>query len=112
MMFDGADVDGIASFLIPFTQGKIQYGSLSLVFIVIFIFIMTILLSNLLIGLAVDDIDNIQKEAQIKREAMAIGNYCDLEQKMPKFISKRVMEMEYTAFSAGANTSNFLRNLR
>ena len=99
IMLTGDNIDGIEKFFLPFTQGQIKYGAITMVFLVIFIFLMPILLTNLLIGLAVGDIDKIQKDAEIKREAMEIANYCDLERKMPKAISVRVIEMEFTAYT-------------
>ncbi len=93
------DIDGIEKFFMPFIKGEIQYGTITMVFLIIFIFLMPILLTNLLIGLAVGDIHTIQKNAEIKRMAMVIESYCSLERKMTKSIHDRVMEMEFTSYT-------------
>lgn len=60
--------------------------------------------------MAVGDIDKIQKDAEIKREAKEIENYCDLERKMPRSISKRLVEMDYISFPKSKKSSLFLKN--
>lgn len=49
VMMQGSDIDGLNSFLIPFTKDNMQYGTICTVFLLIFIFIVPILLINLLV---------------------------------------------------------------
>jgi len=98
-MLQGSDIDGIENILVPFTLGQLKYGVMTMLFLVVFYFLMSILLTNMLIGLAVGDIDKIQKDAEIKRMAMEIANYYDLERKMPKPIFDRVFETEFSVYT-------------
>ncbi len=45
---------------------------------------MPILLMNLLIGLAVGDIETVRNDAQLKRLTMQVDLHTDLERKLPK----------------------------
>lgn len=49
IMMQGSDIDGLGSFLIPFSNDKMRHGVTSMVFLVIFIFLVPILLTNLLV---------------------------------------------------------------
>lgn len=49
VMMQGSDIDGLNSFLIPFTKDQMQHGTICIVFLLIFIFIVPILLINLLV---------------------------------------------------------------
>lgn len=50
----------------------------------LFMIFMPILLMNLLIGLAVGDIESVRRNAQLKRLAMQVVLHTELEQKLPK----------------------------
>ena len=53
------ETDGIGSFVNPYTEGNLHFGPMSIFFLILFIFLVPILLTNLLIGLAVGDIEVI-----------------------------------------------------
>lgn len=55
---------------------------------------MPILLMNLLIGLAVGDIESVRRNAQLKRLAMQVVLHTKLEQKLPAVWLERVDKME------------------
>ncbi|KAJ8305934.1 hypothetical protein KUTeg_016479 [Tegillarca granosa] len=69
------ELDYMASFNEPYTDSDSQtlhFGGLTIFFLAIFVLLMPILLINLLIGLAVGDIESVQKNAKLKRLAMQI----------------------------------------
>ncbi|CAG9864669.1 unnamed protein product [Phyllotreta striolata] len=60
----------------------------------LFMVLMPILLMNLLIGLAVGDIESVRRNAQLKRLAMQVVLHTELERKLPSFLLERVDKME------------------
>nr|WUF06608.1 transient receptor potential cation channel subfamily A member 1 [Cacopsylla chinensis] len=60
----------------------------------IFMILMPILLMNLLIGLAVGDIESVRRNAQLKRLAMQVVLHTELERNLPKFLVDKVDKME------------------
>ncbi|PAV56446.1 hypothetical protein WR25_06774 isoform A [Diploscapter pachys] len=54
----------------------------------LFCIVMTILLMNLLVGLAVDDIKGVQEEAELQRLAMMVDTVLQIEASMPPFIRR------------------------
>lgn len=60
----------------------------------IFMVLMPILLMNLLIGLAVGDIESVKRNAQLKRLAMQVVLHTELERKLPQILLARVDKME------------------
>ena len=67
----------------------LEFPSLTYVFYLAFLVIMSIILVNLLIGLAVDDIKAVQEQAILKRLAMTVELTLDVERLLPNFILKR-----------------------
>lgn len=55
---------------------------------------MPILLMNLLIGLAVGDIESVKRNAQLKRLAMQVVLHTELERKLPHIWVSKVDKME------------------
>ncbi|CAF0715061.1 unnamed protein product [Brachionus calyciflorus] len=106
------ETDGLNSFIIPFTNNKLIFGKMSLFFLALFIFLIQILLTNLLIGLAVGDIESVQRDAKLKREAMQVQLHAELEKKMPRKLFERVNEMEYIiVYGDKSNRYNLLKNI-
>ncbi|KAL0280245.1 UNVERIFIED_CONTAM: hypothetical protein PYX00_001595 [Menopon gallinae] len=60
----------------------------------LFMVLMPILLMNLLIGLAVGDIESVRRNAQLKRLAMQVVLHTELERKLPRCLLERVDKME------------------
>ncbi|VEN45033.1 unnamed protein product [Callosobruchus maculatus] len=60
----------------------------------LFMVLMPILLMNLLIGLAVGDIESVRRNAQLKRLAMQVILHTELERKLPQFLLERVDKIE------------------
>ncbi|KAG5888861.1 hypothetical protein JTB14_031419 [Gonioctena quinquepunctata] len=60
----------------------------------LFMVLMPILLMNLLIGLAVGDIESVRRNAQLKRLAMQVVLHTELERKLPQCLLERVDKSE------------------
>lgn len=69
----------------PYTM---HFSSLSFLILVAFIVLIAILLMNLLIGLAVGDIESVQRNARLRRLAMQVDIFTELERKL----SQRFLE--------------------
>ncbi|XP_060576349.1 transient receptor potential cation channel subfamily A member 1-like [Ruditapes philippinarum] len=66
------------------------------IIVTLFMIIMPIALMNLLIGVAVGDIDKIQKQAYIKRIGLQSDQVNDSENRFPKSLQRRVYQKFFT----------------
>lgn len=66
------------------------FPAASFVFVTFFLLLMAIILMNLLVGLAVGDIDAIQHNATLKRLAMQVEFVAEIEESYPRFITRRL----------------------
>uniref|UniRef100_A0A8C7YW63 Transient receptor potential cation channel, subfamily A, member 1b n=1 Tax=Oryzias sinensis TaxID=183150 RepID=A0A8C7YW63_9TELE len=73
-----------------FLKNELPFGILTYFIFVQFVMLMPILLVNLMIGLAVGDIAEVQRNASLKRIAMQIDLHTSLEDKLPYWFMKRV----------------------
>ncbi|XP_028033887.1 transient receptor potential cation channel subfamily A member 1 [Bombyx mandarina] len=64
------------------------------IILALFMILMPILLMNLLIGLAVGDIESVRRNAQLKRLAMQVVLHTELERKLPAFLLEKVDKLE------------------
>ncbi|XP_030629407.1 transient receptor potential cation channel subfamily A member 1a [Chanos chanos] len=78
------------NFLKPFLARELPFPHMSYAIFVWFVLLVPILLMNLLIGLAVGDIAEVQTNASLKQIAMQIELHTNLEEKLPKWFMKRV----------------------
>lgn len=99
------ELDYITTFATPlfnFMSGKetdkFTYPVTTMVMLVIFIILVPILLMNLLIGLAVGDIESVKSNAQLKRLAKQVEIHTDLERLLPRFILKRGEKTEMVEY--------------
>lgn len=70
-------------------KNKLYYPGVSYALFVVFLVLMAILVTNLLVGLAVDDIKAVQEQAILKRLAMQVELALDVESIVPQFIRRR-----------------------
>nr|ADD82928.1 transient receptor potential cation channel subfamily A member 1 [Python regius] len=84
------DVNYRDAFLEPMFTHKLPFPFLSFILLIIFSLLIPILLMNLLIGLAVGDIAQVQKFAAMKRIAMQVNLHTNLEKKLPYWFLSRV----------------------
>ncbi|XP_037549697.1 transient receptor potential cation channel subfamily A member 1b [Nematolebias whitei] len=78
------------NFLEAFLNNRLPFSILTYFIFVQFVLLMPILLVNLMIGLAVGDIAEVQRNASLKRIAMQIDLHTALEDKLPYWLMKRV----------------------
>lgn len=60
-------------FSVPYKTRQMNYPGLSLILFSIFLIVMSIILMNLLVGLAVDDIKAVAEQAALQRLAMQVN---------------------------------------
>lgn len=95
------EIDFLSTFLQPMRQRDNDRDTMNWTrmvaatwFLMIFAILMPILLMNLLIGLAVGDIETVRRNASMKRLAMQVEHHTDLERRLPKQILKYVRKNE------------------
>uniref|UniRef100_A0A4W6E3J6 Transient receptor potential cation channel, subfamily A, member 1b n=1 Tax=Lates calcarifer TaxID=8187 RepID=A0A4W6E3J6_LATCA len=86
------------NFLDAYLKNKLPFGLLTYLIFVNFVLLMPILLVNLMIGLAVGDIAEVQRNAALKRIAMQIDLHTALEDKLPYWFMKRVDKPSITVY--------------
>ena len=77
---------------------EVPYETFSLSLFFIFVIVMTIIVMNLLVGLAVDDIKAVQDTANLKRLAMLVTLSLDVEMLLPEFIRRKIIIRRQTLF--------------
>ncbi|XP_066434673.1 transient receptor potential cation channel subfamily A member 1 isoform X2 [Eleutherodactylus coqui] len=87
------DVNYHDSFLEPLLHDELEYPILTFLHLITFTLLIPILLMNLLIGLAVGDIAEVQRNAALKRIAMQVTLHTNLEKKLPYCFLKRVNQI-------------------
>lgn len=65
---------------------------------ILFILLMVIVLMNLLVGLAVDDIQEVQKQAEMTKATMQIDLCLDSEKIFPKMLRQKFIAREQTVY--------------
>ncbi|XP_075776642.1 transient receptor potential cation channel subfamily A member 1 [Pelodiscus sinensis] len=92
------DINYHEAFLDPLLSNNLPYPFLSYAVLIIFTLLIPILLMNLLIGLAVGDIAEVQKYAALKRIAMQVNLHTNLEKKLPYWFLSRVDQESITVY--------------
>ncbi|XP_006015374.1 transient receptor potential cation channel subfamily A member 1 [Alligator sinensis] len=92
------DINYHDAFLGPLLSNELPYPFLSYTVLIIFTLLIPILLMNLLIGLAVGDIAEVQKYAALKRIAMQVNLHTNLEKKLPYWFLSRVDQESITVY--------------
>ncbi|XP_077208275.1 transient receptor potential cation channel subfamily A member 1 isoform X1 [Paroedura picta] len=92
------DINYHEAFLDPLFTHRLRYPFLSFVILTVFTLLIPILLMNLLIGLAVGDIAEVQKFAALKRIAMQVNLHTNLEKKLPYWFLSRVDQETITVY--------------
>uniref|UniRef100_A0A3B5B373 Transient receptor potential cation channel subfamily A member 1-like n=1 Tax=Stegastes partitus TaxID=144197 RepID=A0A3B5B373_9TELE len=97
------------NFLDAYLNHELPFGPLTYFFFVGFVLLMPILLVNLMIGLAVGDIAEVQRNAALKRIAMQIDLHTALEDKLPYWFMKRVDKPSVTTYPNRKCSRRFLK---
>nr|WMY99264.1 transient receptor potential A1 [Bemisia tabaci] len=93
------EIDFLGTYVQPFFLPDVERRSIpfpipAFLILGIFMILMPILLMNLLIGLAVGDIESVRRNAQLKRLAMQVVLHTELERKLPHVILDKVDKRE------------------
>ncbi|KAL7851688.1 hypothetical protein AOLI_G00220440 [Acnodon oligacanthus] len=86
------------NFLKPYMVSKLPFPMLTYGIFVFFVLLVPILLMNLLIGLAVGDIAEVQTNACLKQIGMQIELHTNLEERLPHWFMKRVDQVSVKEF--------------
>ena len=76
----------------------LPYKIFTMLFFLAFMVIMPIIIMNLMVGLAVDDIKTVQDNAELSRLAMQVGMALDVERMLPDFIRRRFIVKKLSVF--------------
>ena len=79
-------------------EGHLFYSVLTFLFVIIIAITMAIVIQNLLIGLAVGDIEKIKENAIAEKRAIEVGFYKRIDVIFPKKIFKRLDKGKHTSF--------------
>uniref|UniRef100_G3NEB1 Transient receptor potential cation channel, subfamily A, member 1b n=1 Tax=Gasterosteus aculeatus aculeatus TaxID=481459 RepID=G3NEB1_GASAC len=98
----------------PYQQNELPFGVLTYFIFVMFVLLMPILLVNLMIGLAVGDIAEVQRNAALKRIGMQVSTeilclHTALEDKLPYWFMKRVDKRSLIIYPNRRCSKNFIR---
>ncbi|XP_066151154.1 transient receptor potential cation channel subfamily A member 1 isoform X2 [Euwallacea fornicatus] len=98
------EIDFIGSYVKPFYLSSKEENTFlpfpipAFLILSLFMVLMPILLMNLLIGLAVGDIESVRRNAQLKRLAMQVVLHTELERKLPRRWVDKVDKSEITEY--------------
>ncbi|KAA8580801.1 hypothetical protein FQN60_013759 [Etheostoma spectabile] len=99
------------NFLDTYLKNELPFGILTYIIFVHFVLLMPILLVNLMIGLAVGDIAEVQRNAALKRIGMQIELHTALEDKLPYWFMKRVDKPSLTIYPNRHCSRNYIKQL-
>lgn len=72
-------------------EDQMLYTTLTNILFVVFMVMMSIVVMNLLVGLAVDDIKGVQDNAVLKRLSILVESTLEVEYRLPKFFRSRYL---------------------
>ncbi|KAM9839532.1 transient receptor potential cation channel subfamily A member 1b [Aulostomus maculatus] len=99
------------NFLETYLNDELPFSLLTYYIFVSFVLLMPILLVNLMIGLAVGDIAEVQRNASLKRIAMQIDLHTALEDKLPYWFMKRADKSSITIYPNRKCSRHFIMEL-
>ncbi|XP_054620938.1 transient receptor potential cation channel subfamily A member 1b [Dunckerocampus dactyliophorus] len=99
------------NFLDAYLNNELPFDFLTLFILTSFVLLMPILLVNLMIGLAVGDIAEVQKNAAMKRIAMQIDLHTALEDKLPYWFIKRADKPSIVVYPNRKCSKHFIMQL-
>ncbi|XP_022786608.1 transient receptor potential cation channel subfamily A member 1-like [Stylophora pistillata] len=77
---------------------NLAFSTLTNILFIVLVLGMPIIMMNMLVGLAVGDIDKIQQNALMDRYVLQVRLLVDIENSLPEFIMKRVQVYSYSEF--------------
>lgn len=77
---------------------KLAFATLTNILFIVLVLGMPIIMMNMLVGLAVGDIDKIQENALMDRYVLQVRLLVDIENSLPTYVMKRVQVYSHTEF--------------
>ncbi|XP_046808713.1 transient receptor potential cation channel subfamily A member 1 isoform X4 [Lucilia cuprina] len=92
------ELDFVGTYVNTYYRDQLKVPLTSFLILSVFMIFMPILLMNLLIGLAVGDIESVRRNAQLKRLAMQVVLHTELERKLPQMWLQKIDKMEWIEY--------------
>ncbi|KAI8118790.1 Transient receptor potential cation channel subfamily A member 1 [Lucilia cuprina] len=92
------ELDFVGTYVNTYYRDQLKVPITSFLILSVFMIFMPILLMNLLIGLAVGDIESVRRNAQLKRLAMQVVLHTELERKLPQMWLQKIDKMEWIEY--------------
>ena len=93
------------------SNNTLQYPTASYIIVLIMSVVLSVTLMNLLIGIAVGSIDDIQKNAVLYQSKLKIDLFLKLDPNIPTSWKNKIVPIEYTVKGSKADITTFVRNL-
>ena len=85
-------------FILQDKEGYLMYSNLTFIFVIVVAILMSIVIMNLLIGLAVGDIDRIRMNAIAEKRTIEVGIFTRLDFSVPKRFLQKYNRQTYITF--------------
>jgi len=94
-----------------FVEPQLPFPAATTILFIVFVVVMGIIMMNLLVGLAVDDIKEVQDNAQLKKLSAQVKHVLELEKVLPIGMVKRLTENKITFNDKDKKTRFKLRDV-
>ena len=93
------------------SNNTLEYPTASYIIVLIMTIVLSVTLMNLLIGIAVGSIDDIQKNAVLYQSKLKIEFFLNLDPNIPTSWKNKIVPKEYTVKGSKADITTFVSNL-
>ena len=93
------------------SNNTLEYPTASYIIVLIMTIVLSVTLMNLLIGISVGSIDDIQKNAVLYQSKLKIEFFLNLDPNIPTSWKNKIVPKEYTVKGSKADITTFVRNL-
>ena len=93
------------------SNNTLEYPTASYIIVLIMTIVLSVTLMNLLIGIAVGSIDDIQKNAVLYQSKLKIDFFLNLDPNIPTSWKNKIVPKDYTVKGSKADITTFVRNL-
>ena len=93
------------------TEGTLQYTTASYIIVLIMTVVLSVTLLNLLIGISVGSIEDIQKNALLYQAKLKINFFLELDPNIPISWKNKIVPKDYTVKSKNADITTFVSNV-
>ena len=93
------------------TEGTLQYTTASYVIVLIMTVVLSVTLLNLLIGISVGSIEDIQKNALLYQAKLKINFFLEIDPNIPISWKNKIVPKDYTVKSRKTDITTFISNV-